>query len=316
MAKQVEQAPGFIAVLTGPELRFELANAAYRRMTGNRNLVGLRVREAFPEIEGQGFFELLDQVYRTGTPYVGRRLPIALRTGGTEPFTTRWLDFVYQPIIEADGSISGVFVEGQDVTDHVRAEERLAMLNEELRHRVKNMIAVIGSMATQTLRHSASPDALNTFQSRLVAFATAHEALTDSNDAPSSVEDVIHIALDPHLPDPDRCSLSGPAGLLGAKQAVALALTIHELATNASKYGAISNEDGRVDVSWVDKDGTFVLQWRESGGPSVVAPRKLGFGSRLIEIVAAADLGGKVAWEYDPEGLKFTLTAPVDRLNP
>lgn len=314
MAQQVEQAPGFIAVLTGPEQRFELANAAYRRMVGNRDLVGLTAREAFPEIEGQGFFELLDRVYQTGTPYVGQRLPITFRNESTGPFPIRWLDFVYQPIIEADGSTSGVFVEGQDVTEHVRAEDRLARINEELRHRVKNMIAVIGAVAKQTMRHAVDPDALNTFQARLVAFGTAHDALTNAEGATRNVEDIIHVSLDPHLPDPGRCSLSGPALMLGPKQAVGLALTIHELATNALKYGALASSAGRIDVSWVDTGGEFVLRWRESGGPSVAAPRKLGFGSRLIENVIAADLGGKATSEFHPDGFRLVLTAPTKRL--
>ncbi len=314
MARQVEQAPGFIAVLAGPEQRFELANAAYRRLVGDRDVVGLPVREAFPDLEDQGFFELLDDVYRTGMPYVGRRLPITFGTEKAEP--TRWIDFVYQPIVESDGSISGVFVEGQDVTEHVKAEERLAMINDELRHRVKNMIAVIGAVANQTLRHGSDPEALAAFQSRLVAFGTAHEALTNGQDAAGRVEDVIHMTLDPHLRDPDRCTVSGPMLLLGAKQAVSLALTVHELATNASKYGALSSDAGRVDISWTDTAGTFVLRWRESGGPAVAAPQKLGFGSRLMETVIATDLGGSATSDFHPDGLAFTLTAPTGRLGP
>jgi PAS domain S-box-containing protein len=128
-----EQSPSFIAVLRGPEHRFELMNAAYLQLVGHRTLVGQPVREALPEVEGQGFFELLDGVYASGEPFRGDAVPIALQaTPGAEPHH-RYLDFVYQPIRESDGQISGIFVEGFDVTTRHDALEALRQSEAQFR---------------------------------------------------------------------------------------------------------------------------------------------------------------------------------------
>jgi PAS domain S-box-containing protein len=125
-----DQAPSFMAVLREQAHVFELANAAYMRLVGRGDIIGKPVREALPEVEGQGFFDLLDQVYRSGEPYVGRAVRVVLRrTPGSEP-EERFVNFVYQPITGADGKTSGIFVDGSDITDRVRAEQRQAAVIE------------------------------------------------------------------------------------------------------------------------------------------------------------------------------------------
>ena len=120
-----QQAPGFMCVLRGPQHVFEFANNAYMRLVGHRDLLGRQVRDAFPEVEGQGFFQLLDQVFTTGQPYFANDVPLLLQQGSGSPLTQLFLDFVYQPIIESDGSISGIFVEGSDVTEKKYAQDAL-----------------------------------------------------------------------------------------------------------------------------------------------------------------------------------------------
>lgn len=120
-----EQAPGFMAVLSGPEHRFELANAAYSQLIGNRNVLGKPVREALPDVAGQGFFELLDNVYATGQPFVGRALRVSLRQGPDVAPEEHYVDLVYQPIISADGVVTGIFVQGHDITERILAEQAL-----------------------------------------------------------------------------------------------------------------------------------------------------------------------------------------------
>ena len=164
LAQQFESAPGFVAMLRGPEHVFELANAAYRRLVGNRNIIGKPIRKALPDIAGQGFYELLDQVYRTGKPHLGRRTSVTLHTEGTEDLQEVFLDFLYQPVVEANGEVSGVLVQGQDVTDHVLAENRLKLINGELRHRVRNTLAIVGAVAGQTFRDPASREVLALFE--------------------------------------------------------------------------------------------------------------------------------------------------------
>lgn len=137
LLKLFEEAPGFIAVLRGPEHVVQIANNTYRQLVGQRDVVGMRVADAFPEVVGQGFFELLDQVYQTGEPYVGRRERIRLRRRPDAPPEEVYVDFIYQPIFEADGTIFGTFVEGHEVTDLVRAQEELQELNQKLEQRVE-----------------------------------------------------------------------------------------------------------------------------------------------------------------------------------
>jgi PAS domain S-box-containing protein len=119
-----ENAPGFMALLQGPEHRFELANQTYRQLIGTRDPIGKPLRAVLPELEHQGFFELLDKVYASAEPYVGRRVPVMLQRVLDAPLEQRWVDFVFQPIFDHEGRVRGIFVQGGDVTDHVESEKR------------------------------------------------------------------------------------------------------------------------------------------------------------------------------------------------
>ncbi|MHA7633549.1 response regulator [Corallococcus sp. M7] len=132
-----EQAPGFMCSLKGPEHVFELANRSYLQLVGHRELLGKTVREALPEVAGQGFFELLDRVFTTGQPFVGHNMGLHLQQSPGGPLVEAFLDFVYQPIIEADGSVSGIFVQGHDMTAQKRAEDELARHRDHLEELVR-----------------------------------------------------------------------------------------------------------------------------------------------------------------------------------
>jgi signal transduction histidine kinase/DNA-binding response OmpR family regulator len=127
-----EQAPGFICVMRGPEHVFELANAAYRTLTGGRELIGKPIRVALPEVVEQGFPELLDEVYRTGKPFIGRAVPVELRSGPGGASATRHLDFIYQPVVDPMGAVIGIFVQGSDVSEQKQAQDALARHQLEL----------------------------------------------------------------------------------------------------------------------------------------------------------------------------------------
>jgi signal transduction histidine kinase/CheY-like chemotaxis protein len=164
-----EQAPGFIAVLRGPTHVFELTNKSYRQLLGNRQLNGLTVRQAAPEIEGQGFFELLDEVYRSGEPFIGRASPMRVQHAPNAPLEERFIDFIYQPIRDTAGAVVGIFVEGSDVTVRTRVEHELRAANRQkdqflamLAHELRNPLAPI-TTAAQLLK-----------QGRLDAKATRH----------------------------------------------------------------------------------------------------------------------------------------------
>ncbi|AKT42762.1 PAS domain-containing hybrid sensor histidine kinase/response regulator [Chondromyces crocatus] len=134
LLRMFEQAPGFMCFLRGPQHVFELANKAYYQLMGHRELLGKTVRQALPDVEGQGFFELLDKVYTSGTPFIGRAMRLLVQRSPGGPFQPRFVDFIYQPIIDPDGTVTGIFVQGHDITEqkHLEAErDRLAAIVEQ-----------------------------------------------------------------------------------------------------------------------------------------------------------------------------------------
>jgi PAS domain S-box-containing protein len=159
-------APAFIATLRGPEHVFELANPYYYRLVGDREILGKPAREALPEIEGQGFFELLDEVYGTGQPFVGNEVPILLRGQQGGPLEQRYLNFVYQPLLDADGAVSGIFAHGVDITEQVRTAQELREAGRKkddflamLGHELRNPLAPIRT-AVQILRHAGGNESI------------------------------------------------------------------------------------------------------------------------------------------------------------
>jgi two-component sensor histidine kinase len=240
------QAPGFMCVLRGPEHVFELTNASYTQLIGRRDVIGKPVREALPELTGQPFFDLLDQVYATGQSFVGRRLPARLRTQGNDVAEQRYLDFVYQPITDSSGAVSGIFVEGSDVTDHVRAEEKQQLLIRELHHRVKNTLATVQAILGSTARASLNvADFHEAFSGRLVSLGKTHSILIESERQDANVHELLRLELEPYDDGTgQRIKLKGPDVPLPASLAVLAGLAFHELVTNAAKYGALSDLAG------------------------------------------------------------------------
>ena len=315
-----EQAPGFMAVISAPDLRFQLANAAYRRLVGNRDVVGKRVAEALPEVVEQGFLDLLAQVLSSGEPYIGRGVGVFLEADGGGPLEERFLDFVYQPIVNAQGESTGVFVQGHDVTEQRRAEEHQQLLIHELNHRVKNTLAIVQSLALQSFRDGADlATGRRIFGDRLNALSAAHTMLTTQKWDQAGLLETIRVSVAATAgANAERVSLEGADIVLAPQTALSLAMAIHELCTNAIKYGALSNENGRVAVRWTAEpagDGLIELtvHWAESGGPAVVAPSRRGFGSRLIERGLSAEQRSKALIDFDPAGLRCTIVA---RLKP
>jgi signal transduction histidine kinase/ActR/RegA family two-component response regulator len=175
-----EQAPGIIAVLRGPEQVFELTNSSYRQLMGGRQLVGLPVRDAVPEVEGQGFFELLDEVYRTGKPFVGRTLPLRIQRGPNAQMEELYIDFIYQPIRDATGAVAGIFVEGSDVTVRKKVEDELRAANRQkdqflamLAHELRNPLAPI-TTAAQLLKQGRLEPKAAQHASEIIARQAEH----------------------------------------------------------------------------------------------------------------------------------------------
>ncbi|MCF4125841.1 PAS domain-containing protein [Methylobacterium sp. SyP6R] len=221
------------------------------------------------------------------------------------------------PITDGEGRVVGTGTVTRDFRAHKAAEEELRLLNGELAHRLKNVLAVVQSVTRQTLRNATDlRNAGESLSARLVALGTATDVLTNAAWRSADLRQLIEGALSPHGSIGKRIRLAGPALTLQPQLAVALALALHELATNAAKYGSLSNDTGIVDVRWHEEgtgpEARFRLDWREQGGPPVTAPARRGFGSALIERTLSAYFGGTAEIDYRPDGLVFALDAPAD----
>lgn len=196
----------------------------------------------------------------------------------------------------------------RDLTELKRAEETQQLLIAELNHRVKNTLATVQAIATQTLRHSDDPAEFTAnFSSRIQALAQAHSMLSDATWNGADLAELIREQLRLGSLDETRVATSGPAVRLPPQLALHVALILHELGTNARKYGALSAARGRITLQWRLSDKSLSLQWREHGGPLVSAPRKSGFGTTLIEQSVKAE-GGTAEVSYPPEGIVWNLT--------
>ena len=185
------------------------------------------------------------------------------------------------------------------------------LLIHELNHRVKNTLAIVQAIAHQSFKGEAlSISARRAFEGRLAALSAAHNLLTRQNWEGASIRQVLDEGLAAYRSS-DRISLSGPDLPLGPKPAVSLAMAVHELATNAVKYGALSNEQGRIEIDWAVEAGRLRWTWRERGGPNVARPQRRGFGSRMIERGLAAELRGEVRLDFAEDGLVCTLSSPL-----
>ena len=486
LRRMFDEAPGFMALLEGPDHLISMANQGYFDLVGGRDIIGKRVAEALPEIASQGFIQLLDTVYTSREPYIGSATPVMVDHGRGAP-EQRFVDFIYQPMIGADGELTGIFVQGHDVTEHKRSEElrsahnkvlqlaiqdrplehildtlartveewsttgvlasillldedgehlrhgaapslpdayneaidgvaigpfvgscgaaaflkepvfvsdiatderwtdfkelaathglaacwsipilsgagevlgtfamyhrerrqpaaqdlelvdlvtrtaaliinrkraedergraerRQRLLLGELNHRVKNTLAIVQSLTHQSFHSAASTeDGKRRFEGRLEALASAHNLLTAANWESALIADVARAALAPFCP-PDRCDFDGPPLPVSPQTAVGLALALHELATNAVKYGALSTPSGRLSVRWTVLHEQLELIWTERGGPPVTPPERRGFGTRMIERTLASEFGGEVELDFAPEGVTCTMVAPLPK---
>jgi two-component system CheB/CheR fusion protein len=222
------------------------------------------------------------------------------------------------PIRDGEGDIVGASAVARDISERKAAEERAALLMAELDHRVKNILAVVGSVVSQTLRTDAPVETLRReVEGRIAAIARAQSTLTGQGGAESSLEDLIRAELEPFRGRPNVILTSDTKGdvLLCPAASLALGMALHELATNAAKYGALSTDIGRLEVVWrvTKEDGSLqlTLLWSESGGPLVTPPQRRGFGSKLIELSLQHGLGAHVTREFRESGLRCAIQVPL-----
>jgi PAS domain S-box-containing protein len=223
----------------------------------------------------------------------------------------RWVEGFGKFVVEGGEPVqlAGVCM---DVTERKESELQRSLLVAELSHRVKNTLATVISVARQSFAGNAdAEEAQRSFNARIRALGQTHSRLAETSWSGVGLETLLADELAPYSSG-GNVRLAGPAALLGPKQALTLGMAVHELATNAAKYGALSTSDGLVEVEWtVNADRQLRIRWRESGGPAVSPPSRSGFGRLLIERVLAADLGGTVQTDFAKEGLTCTIITPL-----
>ncbi|PSK86853.1 PAS domain S-box-containing protein [Limimaricola soesokkakensis] len=191
----------------------------------------------------------------------------------------------------------------RDVSRRYAAEQHLRVMVDEMKHRVKNTLGVVSGIARQSLGRDEAAQ----FVSRLQALSQAHDALTATDGTGAELHDLLDFARR-EAGGAARLHINGPPVRLGARQATSLSMALHELVTNALKYGALSRAEGHVQVDLdIEDDGRLRLLWREHGGPPVVPPTRRGFGTKMIGLVLKAELGAEVSFDFDPSGFCFQV---------
>jgi PAS domain S-box-containing protein len=212
----------------------------------------------------------------------------------------------------------GVVCYFRDISAQVRARQQRELLINELNHRVKNTLATVQSIAAQTLKGTTVPAVVKSaLESRLLSMAGAHDVLTQQNWEGADLRNIVEKALSPFMAPKREFDVNGPDIRLLPKSALAVAMAVHELATNAAKYGALSNGSGRISVHWAiaeHDERNLQIVWTETNGPKVAAPNSKGFGSRLIERGLAGQLGGEAVIDYRETGVVCRIMAPLSTI--
>jgi PAS domain S-box-containing protein len=226
-----------------------------------------------------------------------------------------WIAIVGEAIKDAAGELAGAVVAITDISDQKRVEAEKELINREMAHRLKNMLAMVQAIATQTLRPVTEQVHVRTFERRLHALSRAHDVLLQDNHDSAPLDAIVLTTLNSIIP-PDRLDISGPRTIFGPKAALSLALLLHELGTNAVKYGALSNDQGRVAIDWSiegkGSDRMLRLSWVERDGPPVAPPERKGFGSKLLRMGLGG--AGGVDVSYAVTGLTVKMQAPLSHL--
>ena len=298
---------------TDLEGRFTAVNDRFCTLVGltrEKLLAGMTVKDVTHPEDVPRNLRLFKRAAKTGEPFeIEKRY---LRPDGS----IVWVLNAVTALRDATGKITRVFAITTDLTERKRAEEHQHLLINELNHRVKNTLTSVQSIASQTLRTAANKEeARKAFEDRLLALSRAHDVLTRENWERATVHALVAQMVEPYANHAEnRLRTEGPVLWLSPRAALALAMALQELATNAVKYGALSADGGRIALTWrIDETDAqrMRVRWEEQGGPPVTLPRRRGFGTRLIERGLAQDLDGTVKIAFEPAGVVCTMTARI-----
>lgn len=295
------------------DYRFREINPAFERHTGLVHAQGRWMREMVPTHE-QHWFDVYGRVAKTGEP-----TRLEFQAKGLED---RWFDVHAFRIGGPDTGLVGLLF--NDVSVRKEGERLQFMLNHELSHRMKNTMAMVQAVASQTLKSVPDQTPVRAFAGRVLALSVAHDLLLQQNWAAAEFKDVVDMVVCT-FGDNTRFDISGPKVLLGSRSTLSLSLLVHELTTNAIKYGALSDADkpgdasggGRITIAWrieeIDDQPALRMEWRERGGPQVQEPTRKGFGSRLVRMGLAGTGGAEL--RYQPDGFEAVFSSSLADLH-
>jgi PAS domain S-box-containing protein len=301
-------------------------NAAVGIAHLSSNLRWLRANEALCRIIGWPINELVTNSLQDITHPADFEAELAhiqqMRAGEIEKYAMEkrylrkdrgfvWTQLTVSCVRKSDRSIDYFVGVVEDISAQKQAEEQVDLLMREARHRTKNILGLVQAVARQTAA-SEPEEFVERFTERIQALAANQDLLVKSGWQGADVEELVRVQL-AHFSDlvGSRIAVRGPKLRLNAAAAQAVGLAVHELATNASKYGALSTDGGRVDVDWRSDARSFAINWTEHGGPPVSPPGRRGFGSTVVESMAKRAVGGEVELDYAPSGFEWHLTCPA-----
>ena len=285
------------------DYRFLEVNAAFEEQTGLTHAVGSTMLALRPDHEPQ-WFATYGEVALTGRPQ---------RFDAPAAALGRWFDvYAFRVGLPEERRVAVLF---RDTSGQKRAEERRALLLRETRHRSNNLLAVLSSIVNLTGGESVK-DYKRKLLGRFQALANAQRFLRENQQQAAGLGALVEGELAIHrTARHEGASWRGPAVTLGPAAAQAMAMALHELATNSAKYGALARAEGRVEVAWrLTGDGVLELQWDESGGPPVAPPAEPGMGIGIVRAMIETQLGGAVAFDWRPAGLRCLLQLPAEEL--
>jgi PAS domain S-box-containing protein len=305
--------------------RFLLVNRRFCEIVGRTadELLTLRVPDVTHPDDREADVGLRQRLVADGVPFMVEKRYV--RPDGSEV----WVSVTVSLTRSADGTRQQLIGVAQDITERKVAQEQQGLLVRELNHRIKNLFAITGGMISLSARSATTPrEYANNIRGRLNALAAAHDLILPSFSGvagtlghPTNLETLLRRILSPYIGAPSGASdkrlvLSGPSVLLSARAVTTFALVLHELATNAAKYGALSVEEGILRITWECVGNELILTWEERGGPALNGPPKAeGFGTVISNHSVREQFGGTLSHSWDLQGLSVKLTVPVERLS-
>ena len=292
--------------------RYVFANPAYCKIFGlPDDIIGMHFGEHLAPVYAAQIAPLLDQAFAGARVASELNGPAVAGVNGQ----SKHYSVVYEPERDGENNIIGVVVVLFDITDRKRSEEHIRLLLSEVNHRSKNMLSVVSAIAQQTTAPNQK-EFVRRFSERVQALAASHDLLAKSQWQSIAASELMRAQL-AHFKDlvGTRIVVDGPPLKLSVAGAQCIGMVVHELATNAAKHGALSDQDGRVDIAWqLNSDECFTISWIESQGPPVTPPSQRGFGSTVIKTMTELSLDGEVQLDFTPTGLIWRLSCPATRI--